>query len=44
LARFDTDNNSPDPRGLVAFNGMDATLGDEGGDSSGAMKYGTAKI
>lgn len=43
LARFDTDNNSPDPRGLVAFNGMDATLGEEGGGSSD-KKYGIAKI
>jgi len=43
LARFDTDNNSPDPRGLVAFNGMDAELGEDGGSASD-IKYGTAKI
>jgi hypothetical protein len=43
LARFDTDNNSPDPRGLVAFNGMDAVLGEDGGSTSD-IKYGTAKI
>jgi hypothetical protein len=43
LARFDTDNNSPDPRGLVAFNGMDAVLGEEGGGTS-EIKYGTARI
>ena len=43
LVRFDTDNNSPDPRGLVAFNGMSATLGEEGGGSS-ETKYGIAKI
>jgi hypothetical protein len=42
LVRFDTDNNSPDPRGLVAFNGMDATLGEDGGSSD--TKYGIAKI
>lgn len=41
LARFDTDNNSPDPRGLVAFDGMASTLGDEGTTDS---KFGTAKI
>lgn len=40
LVRFDTDNNSTDPRGLVAFNGMNATLG----DTSSEDKYGTAKI
>ncbi|MFN6045990.1 MAG: hypothetical protein ACK49I_11010 [Verrucomicrobiota bacterium] len=44
LARFDTDNNSPDPRGLVAFNGMDATLGDDQNDTSGEVKFGIAKI
>ena len=43
LVRFDTDNNSPDPRGLVAFNGMGATLGEDGGGSSDT-KYGIAKI
>jgi nucleotide-binding universal stress UspA family protein len=42
LVRFDTDNNSPDPRGLVAFNGMAATLGEDGGSSD--TKYGIAKI
>jgi hypothetical protein len=42
LVRFDTDNNSPDPRGLVAFNGMDATLGIDGVSSD--TKYGIAKI
>jgi hypothetical protein len=44
LARFDTDDNSSDPRGLVAFNGMDATLGDEAGGASGDNTFGTAKI
>jgi hypothetical protein len=44
LARFDTDNNSPDPRGLVAFNGMDAVLGDDQNDTSGEVKFGIAKI
>ncbi len=43
LARFDTDDNSSDPRGLVAFNGMDATLDDTAG-ASAENKFGTAKI
>lgn len=30
LVRFDTDDHQTDPRGLVAFNGLKATLTDEG--------------
>ena len=40
LVRFDTDNHQTDPRGLVAFNGLKATLV-EGGDES---EFGKATI
>jgi hypothetical protein len=39
LVRFDTDDHQTDPRGLVAFNGLAATLTDAGG-----IKFGTASI
>ena len=35
LVRFDTDNNQTDPRGLVAFNGLKATLTGEEPESLG---------
>jgi hypothetical protein len=35
LCRFDTDNNQTDPRGLIAFNGLKATLSDEGASDFG---------
>lgn len=41
LSRFDTSNNLTDPRGLLAFNGLDAALGAEPDDGS---KFGEASI
>lgn len=41
LGRFDTSNNLTDPRGLIAFNGLDATLGGDPGEDS---KFGEASI
>lgn len=41
LSRFDTSNNLTDPRGLLAFNGLEATLGAEPTDGS---KFGEATI
>ncbi len=35
LVRFDTDDHQTDPRGLVAFNGLKATLTDDGGSEFG---------
>jgi hypothetical protein len=35
LARFDTDDHQTDPRGLVAFNGLKATLAEDGGSEFG---------
>lgn len=35
LVRFDTDDNQTDPRGLVAFNGLKATLTGEEPDDLG---------
>lgn len=41
LSRFDTSNNLTDPRGLLAFNGLDATLTEESDEES---KFGEATI
>ena len=35
LVRFDTDDHQTDPRGLVAFNGLKATLAEDGGSEFG---------
>ena len=35
LVRFDTDDRQTDPRGLVAFNGLKATLAEDGGSEFG---------
>jgi hypothetical protein len=35
LVRFDTDDNQTDPRGLIAFNGLKATLAEDGGSEFG---------
>ncbi|MCX8497666.1 MAG: hypothetical protein ORN51_15910, partial [Akkermansiaceae bacterium] len=35
LVRFDTDDHQTDPRGLVAFNGLKATLAEDGGSDFG---------
>jgi hypothetical protein len=43
LARFDTGNNQPDPRGLVALQGLEVDV--EGGDGNATKnKYGVASI